>query len=280
MQTRGAPLIGAIAAYGLGAGLRADASDGGRSTARTRCCPAEADCHEFQWALDEVSRGAQPPRGGATAAAYRRAAEICDEDVATNKAIGRHGLELIEKIARAKPGQPSMCSPTATPAGSRPSTGARRPAPIYMAHDAGIRFTSGSTKPGRAIRAPRSPRGSSASTACRTRSSPTMPAAISCSAGGSKSCIVGTDRTTAHGDVCNKIGTYLKALAAYDNGVPFYVALPSPSIDWTIARRAARNPDRAAPGDEVRMTGRTAAQSKRVHHRRPTGRRSRTTPST
>jgi methylthioribose-1-phosphate isomerase len=119
-------------------------------------------------------------------------------------------------------------------------------------------FMSGPTKPGPAIRALRSPLGSSGITACRTRLFPTTPAAISWH-GLVDLCIVGTDRTTARGDVCNKIGTYLKALAAHDNGVPFYVALPSPTIDFTVDDGIKEIPIEQRSGDEVsKMTGRTA----------------------
>ena len=187
------------------------------------------------------------PRERRVAAAYARAAEICDEDVATNRRIGEHGLQAHPGRGGAQGGQASRstCSPTATPAGSPPSTGARRTAPIYAAHDRGI--------PVHVWVDETRPRNQGAALTAFELGAHGVPHTIIVdNAGGHLMqhglvdlCIVGTDRVTANGDVANKIGTYLKALAAKDNGVPFYVALPHSTIDWTLDVRR-RHPHRGA----------------------------------
>ena len=118
---------------------------------------------------------------------------------------------------------------------------------------------SGSTRPGRATRAHRSPPGSSASTASSIPSIADNTGGHLMQHGMVDLAITGTDRVTAQGDVCNKIGTYLKALAAKDNNVPFYVALPSPTIDFTVSDGLTEIPIEQRGGDEqATMTGRTA----------------------
>src|ERR1700730_10115601 len=161
------------------------------------------------------------PRADRTAAAYRRAAEICDEDVAINTAIGRNGLPLIEAIAaRKKPGERVNVLTHCNAGWLATVDVGTATAPIYLAHDTGI--------PIHVFADETRPRNQGAS-------------------------------LTANGGVCNKIGTYLKALAARDNNVPFYVALPSPTIDFTVADGVAEIPIEERSADEVAtMTGRTA----------------------
>ena len=217
------------------------------------------------------------PRGERVAAAYARGGAICDDDVATNRAIGEHGLKLIEAIAaRKKPGE-RVNILTHCNAGwlARVDWGTAL-APIYMAHDAGIRCMCGSTRRGRAIRA--------LADGLRARRHGVPHTIITDNAGGHlmqhgevDMCIVGTDRTTANGDVANKIGTYLKALAAHDNDVPFYVALPSSTIDWTIDDGLTKFRSRSARRDEIthvhgpraRRQGRSPSSWRRREARRP-----------
>jgi methylthioribose-1-phosphate isomerase len=199
------------------------------------------------------------PREARVAAAYRRAAEICDEDVAIHQAIGRQGVKLIEAIAARKSGQPvnllTHCNAgwlAAVDIG--PAT-----APIYAAHDKGIEVHVWVDET--------RPRNQGASlTAWEFGQEGVDHTVIADNTGGHlmqhgmvDMVIVGTDRVTARGDVCNKIGTYLKALAAKDNNVPFYVALPSSTIDFSVSDGIAEIPIEQRSGDEQStMTGRTA----------------------
>jgi methylthioribose-1-phosphate isomerase len=173
------------------------------------------------------------PAARRVAAAYARAAKLCDDDVATNEAIGRHGLALIEAAA-AKKGHVNVLTHCNAGWLACVDWGTAL-APIYMAHDKGISIHVWVDET-----RPRNQGGSL--TAYELGAHGVKHAIIADNAGGHYMqhgevdlCIVGTDRTTASGDVANKIGTYLKALAAHDNRVPFYVALPSSTIDWTIS---------------------------------------------
>ena len=180
------------------------------------------------------------PREARVAAAYRRAAEIADEDVAINQAIGRHGLKLIEDIAaRKKAGRAGQrADPLQRRLARRRSTGAPRRRRSTLAHDKGIAIHVWVDET--------RPRNQGASLTAWELGQHGVPhTVIADNTGGHlmqhgmvDMVIVGTDRVTAQGDVCNKIGTYLKALAAKDNSVPFYVALPSPTIDFTRDRTA------------------------------------------
>jgi methylthioribose-1-phosphate isomerase len=200
------------------------------------------------------------PRADRPAAAYRRAAEICDEDVAINTAIGRNGLPLIEVIAaRKKPGERVNVLTHCNAGWLAAVDVGTATAPIYLAHDNGI--------PIHVFADETRPRNQGASlTAWELGRHGVAHTVIADNTGGHLMqhgavdlVIVGTDRVTANGDVCNKIGTYLKALAARDNNVPFYVALPSPTIDFTVADGVAEIPIEERSADEVAtMTGRTA----------------------
>jgi methylthioribose-1-phosphate isomerase len=200
------------------------------------------------------------PREERVAAAYRRAAEICDQDVAINQAIGRHGLKLIEAIAASKKPGERVNVLTHCNAGWLATVDVgTATAPIYMAHDKGIavHVYVDETRP----------RNQGASLTAWELGQHGVPhTVIPDNTGGHLMqhgmvdiAIVGTDRVAANGDVANKIGTYLKALAAKDNGVPFYVALPSPTIDFTVQDGVADIPIEERSGEEVTlMTGRTA----------------------
>ncbi len=236
MVVRGAPLIGATAAYGLCMALRADASDQALSRAYTHLVATRPTAINLKWALDQMVAAVRPvPVPGRVQAAYARAAQLCDDDVATNEAIGRHGLSVIREIARRKAGLTVNILTHCNAGWLACVDWGTALAPIYMAHDEGIpvHVWVDETRP-------RNQGGSL--TAYELGAHGVKHTIIVDNAGGHymqhgqvDMCIVGTDRTSSAGDVANKIGTYLKALAALDNGVPFYVALPSSTIDWTIS---------------------------------------------
>jgi methylthioribose-1-phosphate isomerase len=261
MVIRGAPLIGAAAAYGMCLALREDASDEALERAYATLLAARPTAINLKWALEEMLAAVRNrPRAERTAAAYRRAAEICDEDVAINKAIGRNGLPLIEAVAaRKKPGEPVNVLTHCNAGWLATVDVGTATAPIYLAHDKGIavHVFADETRP----------RNQGASLTAWELGHHGVPhTLIADNTGGHLMqhglvdlVIVGTDRVTANGDVCNKIGTYLKALAAHDNKVPFYVALPSPTIDFSIADGVAEIPIEQRGAEEVAtMTGRTA----------------------
>lgn len=255
MQIRGAPLIGATAAYGICLALREDASDENLDRAYAVLLATRPTAINLRWALDEMMAAVRNrPRAERVAAAYRRAAEICDEDVAINESIGRHGLRIIEQIAaKKKPGERVNVLTHCNAGWLATVDWGTATAPIYMAHDKGIplHVWVDETRP----------RNQGASLTAWELGRHGVPhTVIADNTGGhvmqhgmADMVIVGTDRVTAQGDVCNKIGTYLKALAARDNGVPFYVALPSPTIDFTVADGVAEIPIEERSGDEVAL---------------------------
>lgn len=234
MRVRGAPLIGATAAYGVALALREDPGDAALAAACAELLATRPTAVNLRWALDRASAvlGALPAsdRG---AAAWALAAEICEEDVAINRAIGEHGLGLIRQVAAGKDGSVHILTHCNAGWLATVDWGTAL-APIYRAHDEGIavHVWVDETRPRNQ---------GAALTAWELSAHGVDHDVIVDNAGGHLMqhgqvdlCLVGTDRTTRSGDVCNKIGTYLKALAAADNGVPFYVALPGPTIDWSI----------------------------------------------
>jgi methylthioribose-1-phosphate isomerase len=261
MVIRGAPLIGATAAYGMALALRADASDEALEHAYAVLLATRPTAINLKWALDEIMAVVRNrPRAERAAAAYRRAAEICEEDVAINTGIGRSGLPLIEAIAAKKPSGERVNVLTHCNAGWLATVDiGTATAPIYLAHDKGIAIHvfADETRP----------RNQGASLTAWELGQHGVPhTLIADNTGGHLMqhgmvdlVIVGADRVTANGDVCNKIGTYLKALAARDNDVPFYVALPSPTIDFSVADGIAEIPiEERGPDEVATMTGRTA----------------------
>jgi len=261
MVIRGAPLIGATAAYGMCLALREDACDEALERAYATLIATRPTAINLKWALEEMMAAVRNrPRAERTAAAYRRAAEICEEDVAINSAIARNGLPLIEAIAaRKKPGEPVNVLTHCNAGWLAAVDVGTATAPIYLAYDRGIAIHvfADETRP----------RNQGASLTAWELGQHGVPhTLITDNTGGHLMqhglvdlVIVGTDRVTANGDVCNKIGTYLKALAARDNNVPFYVALPSPTIDFTVADGITEIPIEQRGADEVAtMTGRTA----------------------
>ena len=245
MVVRGAPLIGATAAYGLALALADDPGDANLESAITLLSGTRPTAVNLRWALEDLGRRLRPLRAqDRAAAAYRRAGDICDEDVAINRAIGENGLALVEQAARGKDGPVNVLTHCNAGWLATVDWGTAL-APLYMAHDKGIpiHVWVDETRPRNQ---------GAALTAWELARHGVPHTVIVDNAGGHLMqrgmvdlCITGTDRTTTRGDVCNKIGTYLKALAASDNDVPFYVALPHPTIDWSLADGAA-HPDRAA----------------------------------
>jgi methylthioribose-1-phosphate isomerase len=261
MVVRGAPLIGATAAYGICLALDSDASDQNLERAYAVLLATRPTAINLKWALDEMMAAVRNrPRAERVETAYRRAAEICEEDVAINASIGGHGLALIEQVAGNKNSDEPVNVLTHCNAGWLATVDwGTATAPIYMAHDKGLKVHVWADET--------RPRNQGASLTAWELGHHGVPhTVIADNTGGHlmqhgmvDMVIVGTDRVTADGDVCNKIGTYLKALAAKDNNVPFYVALPSPTIDFTIADGIKEIPIEQRGAEEVTdMTGRTA----------------------
>ncbi len=252
MWTRGAPLLAAVGAYGLGFAVGQDASDASLAHAYDTLLATRPTAVNLRWALDQVYQGVKElPEGARAGAARAIAAAICDEEVETNQAIGRYGLEIIAAIAAAKPGQPVNLLTHCNAGWLATVDWGTALAPIYMAHDAGI--------PVHVYVDETRPRNQGASLTAWELANHGVPFTLVVdNAGGHLMqhglvdlCIVGTDRVTAQGDVCNKIGTYLKALAAHDNGVPFYVALPYTTIDWSMQDGLAEIPIERRSDEEV-----------------------------
>jgi len=259
MIVRGAPLIGAAAAYGMALAMASDASDAMLTQAYTVLMSSRPTAVNLRWALDDLRNLLAPlPPAKRADAAYRRAAEICDEDAEICRRIGENGLGLIRKI---KPKGDRINALTHCNAGWLATVDwGTALAPIYQAHNAGIpiHVWVDETRP----------RNQGASLTAWELAKHGVPhTVIADNAGGHLMqrgqvdfCITGTDRTTRRGDVCNKIGTYLKALAAHDNGIPFYVGLPYPTIDWTIE-----------DGRDIPIEERHASEVSRIAGRTQTG---------
>jgi len=253
MRVRGAPLIGATAAYGVALAMAEDASDAGLAAARARLIRTRPTAINLAWALDAMAARLAPlAPAERVAAAFAAADAIAEEDVAICAAIGRHGLGLLRDLLAKKPPGSRLNVLTHCNAGRLATVDwGTATAPIYMAHEAGlpIHVWVDETRP----------RNQGASLTAWELAERGVPhTVIPDNTGGHlmqhgrvDAVIVGTDRTTARGDVCNKIGTYLKALAAADNGVPFYVALPSPTIDFRVADGLAEIPIEERGAEEV-----------------------------
>ena len=253
MWVRGAPLIGVTAAYGMAIQMRQDASDVALDDAWEKLNETRPTAINLRWALDEMRKLLKPlPVAERVAAAYKRAAEIADEDVELNRSIGGNGLAIIKQIAaRKKPGERVNILTHCNAGWLATVDYGTATAPIYLAVEAGI--------PVHVYVDETRPRNQGAQLTAWEMAGHGVPhTLIVDNAGGHlmqhgevDMVIVGTDRTTANGDVCNKIGTYLKALAAKDNDIPFYVALPSPTIDWTVSDGLTEIPIEERSGDEV-----------------------------
>jgi methylthioribose-1-phosphate isomerase len=235
MAVRGAPLIGATAAYGVALALAADPSDDGVARAIDALAATRPTAVNLHWALDAMRQALIPlPPRRRHDTALARAAEIAEEDVAINRAIGEHGLAPVAEAHRRKGDTPVNILTHCNAGWLATVDWGTALAPIYRAHEEGI--------PVHVWVDETRPRNQGASLTAWELGQHGVPhTVIADNAGGHLMrhgkvdlCITGTDRTTASGDVANKIGTYLKALAARDNNVPFFVALPSPTIDWNL----------------------------------------------
>ena len=252
MQVRGAPLIGATAAYGTALAMLADPSDAALERATATLAATRPTAVNLRWAIDEMRRALHDvsPRRRLDVA-LARAGEIAEADVAINRAIGEHGVPLIREIwARSGERRPVEVLTHCNAGWLAAVDWGTALAPIYRAQEDGIpiHVWVDETRP----------RNQGAGlTAWELGQHGVAHTVIVDNAGGHLMrqglvdlCIVGTDRTTAGGDVANKIGTYLKALAARDNDIPFFVALPSPTIDWQI-ESGAEIPIERRDGHEV-----------------------------
>ena len=264
MQVRGAPLIGAAASYGMALAMREDASDTMLVNAYNTLLATRPTAVNLHWALNEMKAVLVTlSEDQREQAAYQKAAELCDEDVAICSAIGDHGLPLIESLWQAKEKKASSEQRvnilTHCNAGWLATVDwGTALSPIYKAHNAGI--------PVHVWVDETRPRNQGFNLTAWELGQHGVPHTIVVDNVGGHlmqhgqvdMCIVGTDRTTRTGDVCNKIGTYLKALAAFDNHIPFYVALPSPTIDWSIRDGVADIPIEERGSREVtHIVGRT-----------------------
>lgn len=254
MQVRGAPLIGAVAAYGLALALRSSANDTTLEQAAAMLAATRPTAINLRWAIERMLSRLRPlAPAERAAAAYAEAGLICDEDAAQNEAIGRHGLELLRAVAA---GGRRVNILTHCNAGWIATVDwGTALAPIYMAHDEGldVHVWVDETRPRNQ---------GAALTAWELGSHGVPHTVIADNAGGHLMqhgqvdiVIVGTDRVTRSGDVANKIGTYLKALAARDNDVPFWVALPSTTIDWTVSDGIREIPIEERAASEVTHVG-------------------------
>ena len=242
MRVRGAPLIGATAAWGLWLGLKDGADDARLNRLAETLIACRPTAVNLRWAVERMrSRLAPLAPEARPDAAFAEAVRIGDEDVATNEAIGRHGLPLLEAIFRQKGGTVNILTHCNAGWLATVDWGTAL-APVYAAAEAGIplHVWVDETRP----------RNQGASlTAWELVQAGIPHHLVADNAGGRLMrqgqvdiCIVGSDRTTSTGDVCNKIGTYLKALAAHDNGVPFYAALPGSTVDWRLRDGVAEIP--------------------------------------
>jgi methylthioribose-1-phosphate isomerase len=252
MIVRGAPLIGATGAYGLTLAARADASDAAIERAYDALNRTRPTAVNLRWALDRVRAVLlAAPASQRSELAFAEARAIADEDAACCEAIGEHGAALIQDAATRKGGARVNILTHCNAGWLATVDWGTALAPIYKAARAGVdvHVWVDETRP----------RNQGASlTTFELGGEGVAHTVIADNAGGHLMqhglvdlCIVGTDRTTRSGDVCNKIGTYLKALAAHDNGVPFYVALPSSTLDWRISDGVAEIPIEERDGDEV-----------------------------
>ena len=235
MVVRGAPLIGVTAAYGVALGLRADATDVGLERVIGLLGATRPTAVNLRWALERMATvlGPESPERRVELA-YAEAARMADEDVAACAAIGRHGAAILERLGASRGGEPVRVLTHCNAGWLACVDWGTALAPVYAAHDAGLALHVyvDETRPRNQ---------GAALTAFELGAHGVPHTVIADNTGGHLMqhglvdvCLVGSDRTTASGDVANKIGTYLKALAARDNDVPFYAALPSSTIDWTI----------------------------------------------
>ena len=260
MVVRGAPLIGVTAAYGVALAMRRDSSDVGLASAIELLGGTRPTAVNLRWALARMERVLRDePASSRAERAYAEAAAIAEEDVAACAAIGRHGSKILERIGSARGGQPVNVLTHCNAGWLACVDWGTALAPVYAAHEAGIALHVyvDETRPRNQ---------GAALTAFELGAHGVPHTLVVDNAGGHLMqqgrvdlCLVGSDRTTATGDVANKIGTYLKALAARDNGLPFYAALPFSTIDWTMTDGLREIPIETRGGREVtHVAGRAA----------------------
>ncbi len=258
MWVRGAPLIGAVGAYGLALALDRDPSEAGLQAAHAMLDATRPTAVNLRWALDRVrNRVRDLPSTRRAEAAWREADVIADEDEAICHAIGVNGLALLQAIAQRDSGPVQVM--THCNAGALATCGwGTATAPVFLAHAAGIpvHVWVSETRP-------RLQGANLTAWECAQRGVPHTLFADGASAllmrrRGVDIVLVGADRVAANGDACNKIGTYDKALAAADNDVPFYVAMPSPTLDPTLATGDAIPIEQRAADEVLAVAGRTA----------------------
>jgi methylthioribose-1-phosphate isomerase len=272
MQVRGAPLIGAAAAYGLALAMREHAGDDQLRQAASTLLSSRPTAVNLRWAVQRMLQCLEPaPAVERADLAWRQAAAICDEDVAINQAIAGHGLALLQALHEEQPRPLNILTHCNAGWLATVDWGTAL-APVYAAFDAGI--------PVHVWVDETRPRNQGASLTAWELGQHGVPhTVITDNAGGHLMqhgrvdvVIVGADRLTRGGDVCNKIGTYLKALAAHDNGVPFYAAVPSSSIDWQIVDALREIPIEERGAEEVgRIGGRLADSTLAVVDILPSG---------
>jgi methylthioribose-1-phosphate isomerase len=260
MWVRGAPLIGAAAAYGIALQCRTAADDASLRATQAWLDSARPTAVNLAWATQRMLQALLPlPVAARPSAAWQLAADLADEDVATNAAIGRHGLVLLQALAARHPGRPLNLLTHCNAGALATVDWGTALAPVYAAQAAGlaVHVWVDETRP----------RNQGASlTAWELGQQGVAHTVVADNTGGHLMqhgqvdvVIVGADRVTARGDVCNKIGTYLKALAAHDNGVPFYVALPLSTLDRTVHDGVAEIPiEHRSPREVTHITGRDA----------------------
>lgn len=251
MRLRGAPLIGAAAASGIALAMREDSSDVHLEYAASQLCATRPTAVNLQWAVTRMRALLQPlPPSLRADAARVEAQAISDEDVALNRAIAGHGLAVLRQLYQARARTINILTHCNAGWLATVDWGTAL-APVYAAFDAGIALHVwvDETRPRNQ---------GAALTAWELGQHGVPHTVIADNAGGHLMqhgrvdvVIVGADRVTATGDVCNKIGTYLKALAALDNGIPFYAAVPSPTIDWTMRDGLREIPIEERAPDEV-----------------------------
>ncbi len=259
MVVRGAPLIGAAAAYGIALAMRADPSDAALAHAAAVLQATRPTAQNLAWALGRMrSVLGQLPAPARAERAWSEAAAICDEDVEQCRAIGDHGLQILRTLAEARGRRLNVLTHCNAGWLACVDWGTAL-APIYLAHDTGIpvHVWVDETRPRNQ---------GAALTAFELGAHGVAHTVIVDNLGGLLMqrgevdlVLVGTDRTTATGDVCNKVGPDLKALAAHDNAVPFYVALPSSTIDWSIDHGRDIPIEERSTEEVSRMTGLTAS---------------------
>ena len=256
MWVRGAPLIGAVGAYGLALALDRDATDAALAKAHAALDATQPTAVNLRWALDRVRAAVAPlPEHERPDAAWREADAICREDEAINHAIGTCGLSLLRDIARRKSGPVNVM--THCNAGALATCGwGTATAPLFLAHAEGLALHVWVSET--------RPRLQGANLTAWEMGRRGVPHTLLADAAGAllmrrgdvDIVLVGADRVAANGDVCNKIGTYGKALAARDNDVPFYVGLPSPTLDPTLASGAAIPIEARSPNEVLAIAGR------------------------